>query len=120
MPHDLDETFAVQERIMVRDVRPRRGTPYRHTCDLEVFEAVAHAIDDLDGGSFTVETLREATGLPFTQINVTLAFLRERGIVVETLRRKSMAASESIHLDAMTEWHALREKGPPPESPHAP
>ena len=115
MPHDLDETFAVQERIMVRDVRPRRGTPYRHTCDLEVFEAVAHAIDDLDGGSFTVDTLRDATGLPFTQISVTLSFLRERGIVVETLRRKSVAASVGgVHLDAMTEWHALREKGPPP------
>ena len=48
-----DETFTVTENILIRAVTPARGTPYQHTCDKDVFESVAHAIDELNGASFT-------------------------------------------------------------------
>ncbi len=115
---ELDETFTVVGTILIRAVRPRRGQPYRHACDQDVFEQVVHTIDELEGAEFTIESLRASTDLPFTQIAVTIAFLKERGLVIDSLRRKSMAVhDDGIHLDAMTEWHALREKGPPPPSP---
>ena len=42
-----DEVFTVNEDILTRSVTPARGTPYQHTCDKDVFESVAHAIDEL-------------------------------------------------------------------------
>jgi hypothetical protein len=39
-----------------------------------------------------------------------MAFLKERGIV-ETRYRRNYAATDSVHLDAMTEFYALAENG---------
>ena len=39
-----------------------------------------------------------------------LAFLRERGILA-VRHRRNYAATPSVHLDAMTEYHALAESG---------
>ena len=50
--------------------------------------------------------------LPFTQVNVALEFLKERGIV-DVRHRRCYPATESVHLDAMVEWHALREEPKP-------
>lgn len=47
-------------------------------------------------------------GLPFTQVAVALAFLKERGIV-DTRYRRNYAATRSVHLDAMTEFYAIGE-----------
>jgi len=106
----LDETFTVDGDVLVRRVVPKRGQPYEHTCDRTTYEAVAHAIDDLAGASFTGEEIREAIDAPWTQVMVAIAFLKERGCVVPARRRRSVAATEGIHLDAMLEWHARREK----------
>lgn len=104
-----DETFAIAEKILTRHVIPAedRGKPYAHTCDLDVFENVAHTIDKLNGASFTFEVIRAATNAPFTQVAVAIAFLKERGCVVPTQRRHHAAATECVHLDALVEWHAL-------------
>ena len=56
-----DETFTVTENILVRAVTPARGTPYQHTCDKDVFESVAHAIDELNGASLTYEEIRSGS-----------------------------------------------------------
>ena len=106
------ETFTVTEDVLTRSVTPApgRGDPYQHTCDLEVYEAVAHAIDELDGASFTYEEIRQRINAPFTQVSVAIAFLKERGCIVPAQRRRSVAATDHIHLDAMTEWQARREK----------
>jgi len=109
------ETFTVNEDVLTRSVTPApgRGDPYQHTCDLEVYEAVAHAIDELNGATFTYEEIRQRTNAPFTQVAVAIAFLKERSIIVPAQRRRSIAATGSgggVHLDAMTEWHARREK----------
>lgn len=107
-----NETFNVTENILVRAVTPARGTPYQHTCDKDVFESVAHAIDELNGASFTYEEIRQSIQAPFTQVAVAVAFLRERGCIVPAQRRRSVAATNDVYLDAMIEFHALAEEKP--------
>ncbi len=101
-----DETFAVLDGHLIRTVTPARGKPYEHRCPLASFEQVAHAIDEAGGDGFTLETLIEREGLPFTQVAVALAFMKERGCV-EPRHRRNYAATDCVHLDAMTEFHAL-------------
>lgn len=110
-PPAREEAFTIAENILTRHVVPitGRGKPYAHTCDLGVFENVAHAIDELSGASFTFEVIRDATNAPFSQVAVAIAFLKERGCVVPTQRRHHAAATESVHLDALVEWHALAQ-----------
>ena len=105
-----DETFTMLDGHLVRAVAPARGKPYRHRCPLASFERVAHAIDETGGDGFTLETLVEHEDLPFTQVAVALAFMKERGCVT-TRYRRSYAATDGVHLDAMTEYHALAENG---------
>ncbi len=106
--HERNETFEVIDDHLVRKVVPRRGEPYEHRCPRKAFEQVAHAIDELGDESFTLESLVEREDLPFTQVAVTLAFFKERGIV-ETRYRRNYAATDSVHLDAMTEYFALAQ-----------
>jgi len=108
---ERDESFSVVEKVLIRSVVPRRGKPYQHTCDQEVFENVCHAIDELAGRSFTGEEIREELQAPFTQVATAIAFLKERGCIVDSIRKRSVGATSDVHCDAMIEWHALREKG---------
>ena len=67
-------------------------------------------MDECGEAGFTLEALVERETLPFTQVAVALAFLKERSII-ETRYRRNYAATDSVHLDAMTEFHALAENG---------
>ncbi len=107
--HELNETFEVLDTHLIRTVVPKRGRPYEHRCTMASFEQIAHAADELGGQGFTLETLVEREDLPFTQVAVALAFLKERGII-ETRYRRNYAATSCVHLDAMTEFHALVEE----------
>ena len=104
------ETFEVRDGRLVRSVVPARGKPCEHRCPRESFATVAHAVDEFGEAGFTLETLVEREPLPFTQVAVALAFLKERG-VIETRYRRNYAATDSVHLDAMTEFHALADNG---------
>ena len=105
------ETFRVDERgHLVRVVVPKRGEPYEHRCERDTFEAIAHAADEA-GEPFTLEDLRRAADAPWTQAAVAFAFLKERGVVVPAGGRRHAAAGSAAFEDAMTEYHALREKG---------
>jgi len=104
------ETFEVLEDHLIRKVVPRRGEPYEHRCPRTSFEQVAHSIDELGDQTFTLDSLVDREDLPFTQVAVALAFLKERGIV-DTRYRRNYAATGSVHLDAMTEFCALAENG---------
>ena len=108
--HERNETFEVVDDHLVRKVVPRRGESYEHRCLLKSFEQVAHAVDELASEGFTLESLVKHEDLPFTQVAVALAFLKERGIV-ETRYRRNYAATQCVHLDAMTEFCALAENG---------
>ena len=105
---ERDETFELGDDHLVRKVVPVRGKPYEHRCPRASFEQIAHAADEIGPAGFTLETLVEHEGLPFTQVAVALAFLKERGII-ETRYRRSYPATDCVHLDAMTEYWALAE-----------
>ncbi len=105
---ERNETFTVEDGRLVRKVVPRRGEPYEHRCPRKAFEKAAFAVDEAANGGFTLESLVQRENLPFTQVAVALAFLKERGIV-ETRYRRNYAATECAHLDAMTEFCALAE-----------
>jgi len=105
------ESFSVDRAgLLVRSVTPRRGKPYEHRCRLASLEAVAHRFDEFGEGD-TVETLADAIDEPVTQAATALAFLIERGIV-ERVGRLNFSASIDVYIDTMTEYHALRAKGP--------
>jgi len=95
---------------LVRSVIPRTGKPYEHRCTRQAFETVAHASGELTEQGFTLEEIAQREDLPFTQVAVALAFLKERGCV-ETEGRRSYPVSSDLYIDAMIEWHALREQG---------
>lgn len=106
------DTFSVVENVMFRRVAPAPGSrakPYQHTCDQTTFEEVAHAIDELHGATFTFEEIRDLIDAPFTQVAVAVAFMKQRGLIDPAHRRRCVAATDDMHLDAMCEWHALRE-----------
>ncbi len=103
-------TFAVEDGHLIRRVVPRRGEPYEHRCPRKAVEQVAHAIDESGDAAFTLDSLAKGEDLPFTQVAVALAFLKERG-VVQTRYRHNYAATQCAHLDALTEFHALAENG---------
>lgn len=111
----LSESFAVEDGFPVRRVVPKRGTPYEHRCPLDAYEAVAHAIDEMAREAFTLDDIHARTDLPWTQAAVAFAFLKERGCVLPAHGRRHKAAPGNadggVHVDAMIEVHALREKG---------
>jgi len=101
------ETFAVRDGHLIREVIPRRGEPYEHRCPIDAFDRIAQAIDELGAEGFTLETLFYREDVPWTQVAVALAFLKERGIIDTRNRRNHAATTTGVHLDAMTEYHAL-------------
>jgi hypothetical protein len=110
------ESFSVEDDMLVRRVVPKRGEPYEHRCELATYEAVAHTIDELGDEPFTGDEVQAAIDLPSSQVHTALAFLRDRGSLGPAHGRRHRAAASiaggGVHLDAMTEFHALREKGP--------
>lgn len=105
--HDGALAFTVQPTTV--RVAPTRGRPYQHRCQLDTFEAVAHAIDEAGDAGFVLEELVAAEDLPSSQAATAVAFMKERGCVT-TEGRRSYAASGSVHLDAMIEYHAMRHE----------
>ncbi len=105
------ESFRIDtDGSLVRSVVPRVGSPYEHRCTMWAFKRVCWRFDEHGEGD-TVETLAAAAQIPVTHAATALAFLLERGIVT-TERRRNFPATTDVHLDGMTEYHALREKGP--------
>jgi len=114
-PRERDETSEVLDDHLVRQVVPARGQPYEHRCPRAAFEQIAHAAEELGEQGFTLESLLEyertaGRDVTFTNVAVALAFLRERSIL-DVRYRRNHAATTSVHLDAMTEYHALAENG---------
>lgn len=108
------ESFTVDRAgYLVRTIVPRSPSkPYEHRCSLAAYQRVANEIDALGEAGFTGEQIVASTGLPFTQVAVAIAFLRERGCIVTDHKRNYAPHGQvgGVHADAMLEYHALREK----------
>ena len=48
-----NEQYHVSDRILFREVKPKFGRPYLHTCSEAIFKAVLAAIDEAGGRTFT-------------------------------------------------------------------
>ena len=105
--------FTHEDGCLVRTVTADAGDgrTYTHRCSKDIFETVAWAIEELprEGAGTTLMEIARQGNLPFTQVNVTLEFLKERGIV-DVRHRRCYPATSSVHLDAMVEFHALAEE----------
>jgi DNA-binding IclR family transcriptional regulator len=76
-----------------------------------VYEKVAWALEETpaEGDGTGIEEIALKENLPHTQVHVALQFMDERGLV-DRRHRRNYPATPAVHLDAMLEWHALREK----------
>ena len=108
---DRQITFQHQDGCLIRTVTGADGRTYTHRCELAVFEKVAWVLEETpaEGEGVAINEIAAAEKLPHTQVDVTLAFLHERGII-DRRHRRNYPATSSVHLDAMVEWHALREE----------
>jgi hypothetical protein len=106
--------YTVEDGHLVRIVTSADsdGRTYSHRCELKTFEAVANAVAETpaDGEGTSLLLIARSERLPFTQVNVALEFLKERGIA-DVRHRRCYPGSCEVYLDAMVEFHALREKG---------
>lgn len=108
-----DVSFYVQDGHLVRKVTGARGDgrSYCHRCTERNFETLAHAVEETpaNGEGTTAELIVQQEDLPFTQANVAMEFLKERG-VVDVRHRQCYPATGNAYLDAMIEYHALAEE----------
>ena len=108
--------FFVQDGCLVRTVVSDAGDgrTYTHRCPKETFEAVAWAINNTpaegDGTTLLLIALQER--LPFSQVDVALQYLKERGLV-DVRHRRCYPGTTCVHLDAMVEFYALIEEPKP-------
>jgi hypothetical protein len=108
----ISDTYRVEAGALIRIVVPRRGKPYEHACTEEVYKDVAYAIEQLGSQLFKVEDIRRSLDAPFTQANVAVMFLLERGCIRRTRGRMLVATTTFVYEDALIEYHALREGSP--------
>ena len=107
-----DVRFHIEDGCLVRTVvsDASDGRTYTHRCDKATFETVAYAIQETpaEGDGTTLLRIARRENLPFTQVNVALEFLKERGIV-DVRHRRCYPGTRDVHLDAMIEFLALAE-----------
>jgi hypothetical protein len=101
----FEPTGALAERIRP-SYGPRRQE-YVHRCSRAVFEEVCHRVDEVD--SFTLDEIVAAAGVPHSQAALALRFLHRFGLVERGHDRRCRRTEDSIHLSAMTCWHAEHE-----------
>ena len=108
-PHrQRDVTFRVQDDHLEMHVtfaqQPDRN--YTHRCTRDIFRDVAYAIEDHAAGGTTLDEIVQAIDAPYPQVNVALAFMKERGSV-EIRHRRTFPASNIVYEDAMIEFMHL-------------
>ncbi len=111
-----DVRFYIEDECLVRTVvsDASDGRTYTHRCTKVAFETVAHAIAEMpaEGEGTSLMQIARQENIAFTQVNVALEFLKERGIV-GVRHRRCYPDTREVHLDAMIEFHALAEDPKP-------
>ena len=108
---DRNVIFDVVHGALTRTVTFPDGHAYTHRCTREVYEHVAHTIEEhatSGGQGVTLEPLVRTMDAPHTQVSVALDFMLERGCLTTRLRRH-YAASGCLFEDAMCEFLFLAE-----------
>ncbi|MAX24768.1 MAG: hypothetical protein CMJ19_09720 [Phycisphaeraceae bacterium] len=105
-----DVTFRVQDEHLEMHVtfRHQPDHNYVHRCTRDVFREVAYAIEDHAAGGTTLDHIVHIIDAPYTQVNVALAFMKERGCV-EIRHRRTFPASDIVYEDAMIEFMHLAD-----------
>ncbi len=93
---------------MVVTFPDRADADYTHRCTRDTFREVAFTIEENAADGVTLEDLVITMDAPYTQVNVALAFMKERGCV-EVRRRRSYPASGQLYEDAMIEFMFLAD-----------
>ena len=103
--------FRFEDGCLVRTVASNDGRTYTHRCGKDAFETVAHAMTETpaEGEGTTLTCLARRETVAYTQVNVALEFMKERGLV-DVRHRRCYPATRDVYLDAMVEWHALDEE----------
>jgi hypothetical protein len=105
-------TFEVRHGRLLRHVRLAGGRQYTHACTLAVFEQVAWQVQERPAARVsTGELCKALPALPYTQINVALAFLAERGCLAR-IGKWSYPQSPTVYEDALENFYYLAEAGP--------
>jgi hypothetical protein len=104
-------TFWRERDYLHRTVARDDGKHYAHTCTMKVYQEVAHTLEESTEPTTLLE-IAQRRELLFTQVNVALEFLKERGLI-EIVRRRSQIASKTFFEDAMCEFHALTDADKP-------
>lgn len=109
------DNFHVEDGHMLRNVVPLRGASYCHRCSLENYLKIVLKMEELGSSGFVSDELYEILDrrIAHSQICVVLAFLKERGLIEVRFKRNF---AESLHLDAMTEYHALAHECDQPKT----
>jgi hypothetical protein len=104
-------TFEVRHHQLVRHVRLADGREYTHACTLPVFDQVAWQVQErAAAGVSTGELWKAVPALPYTQINVALAFLAEQGCLAR-IGKRSYPMSPTVYEDALEQFYYLAEAG---------
>ena len=102
----------LEMKVVFPDEPDARGRDYVHRCTRDIFRNVAFTIEEQAAApgscGTTLEELVAAMDAPFTQVNVALAFMKERGCV-EVRRRRTYPASDAVYEDAMIEFMYLAD-----------
>lgn len=100
---------VVDDHLEMKVVFPDTpGRDYVHRCTRDIFREVAFTIEEKAAGGTTLDDLVAAMDAPLTQVNVALAFMKERGCV-EVRRRRTYPASDALYEDAMIEFMYLAD-----------
>jgi hypothetical protein len=104
-------TFEVRHHQLLRHVRLGDGRQYTQACTLAVFEQVAWEVQErAAAGVSTGELWKAFPALPYTQINVALAFLAEQGCLAR-IGKRSYPLSPTVYEDALEQFYYLAEAG---------
>lgn len=104
-------TFWRERDYLHRTVVRDDGGTYAHTCTIQVYREVAPTLEESTEPT-TLSEIAERRELPFTQVNVAMEFLKERGLL-EIIRRRSQIAWKTFFEDAMCEFLALTDADNP-------
>lgn len=80
-----------------------------HRCSREIYQSVAHAIEEWAATGCIGDEIAESLDLPFSQVYVALKFMRDRGCITTRFRRNYPSSNVAFE-DAMIEYWALAEE----------